>query len=68
MAKKLSKKAHGDLWATVDNEGFGYYMLDYGPDLKAIEKLGFNRQELQKAIEMFKNIRSKINEGEEFYE
>lgn len=64
----LSKKKHAELWAHVDNEGFGYYMLHYGPDLKAIEALGFPQDQVKAAIELFEKIEAKINEAEEFAE
>lgn len=64
--KPLSKKELADLWCKVDSEGFGYYMLFYGPDLDAIERLGFNRSEVESAIKILKDISEKISEGEEY--
>lgn len=63
---QLSQKDHGDLWSKVCSEGFGYYMLHYGPDLKSIEKLGFNKKEVETAIKLFREIENEIGKGEEF--
>lgn len=66
--KVITKQEHFDLWSKVDNEGFGYYMMYYGPDFELIEKLGFNKVEVEKAIELFKSIEDKIQEGESYYD
>ena len=66
--KKLSKKEHRDLFDRVDQEGFAYYMLHYGPDLDAIERLGFNKEEVEAAIKLFDAIEEKINEGQDLDE
>jgi len=65
MTKK-QKQQLGDLWCRIDNEGFGYYMLHYSPNLDLIANLGFNKEELQKAIRLFKTIETKINECEKY--
>ena len=59
--KKLSKRERADLWYAVDNEGFGYYMLHYGPDLNAIERLGFDLKEVEAAIEVFRKVETAIH-------
>ncbi len=64
----LSRKKHVELWVHVENEGFGYYMLYYGPDMEALVKLGFNAKKIEEAIKLFKNIEAKINEAQEFEE
>lgn len=66
--KPLSKKELGELFSKVDSEGFGYYMIDYGPDLEALERLGFNKSEVEKAIKLMSEIQDKIMEGEEYAE
>lgn len=63
MKNKLSKQEHADLADKVDVEGFGYYMLSYGPDLDAIERLGFDRKKVEDAIELMNEIEIAINEG-----
>jgi hypothetical protein len=63
QVKTLSTTEHINLWHKVESEGFAYYMLDYGPDLKAIEKLGFNIKEVKDAINLFAKIESKIDEA-----
>jgi hypothetical protein len=63
--KKLTHRELIDLWAQVENEGFGYYMMYYGPDLNAIEKLGFDRLAVIQAIKLFKDIEKEINKAEE---
>lgn len=60
------KQVLGDLWAKVDSEGFGYYMLHYGPDLNLIASLGFNKEEVEKAIKLFKAIEQKIDTCEQY--
>lgn len=66
--KKVSNKELAELWVKVDSEGFGYYMMHYGPDMDLIERLGFDKSEVQAAIDLFEKIEEKINEGEEFAE
>lgn len=66
--KQLSKREHFELWAKVDSEGFGYYMFDYGPDLDAIERLGFDRKELEAAISLLSRVQDKVMEGDSFCE
>ncbi len=51
-----------DLACKIDMEGFGYYMMEYGPNLDLIEKLGFDKQEVQKAIDLFIKIEAQIME------
>jgi hypothetical protein len=63
--KKVTKKEKVQLFGMVDNEGFGYYMLDYGPDLKLLERLGFNRNEVEKAIKLLSDIQELIVSFEE---
>lgn len=64
--RKPSKKELADLWCHVDNEGFGYYMLQYGPDLALIERMGFDRKQVEAAIKLFSAIEDKIMEGEQY--
>lgn len=64
--KPLSKQEHAELWSKVDSEGFGYYMLQYGPDMDAIERLGFNRKEVEIAINTLSRVEEEIMRGEEF--
>lgn len=64
--KKLTRKEHGELFAKVDSEGFGYYMLQYGPDIDAIERLGFDRKEVERAIEVLSAVENEIMKGEEY--
>lgn len=64
--KPLTKKERGELYCKVDSEGFGYYMLQYGPDLEAIERLGYDRKEVEKAIELLSAIETSIMAGEEY--
>jgi len=63
--RKLTKQEQIDLWSKVDAEGFGYYMLDYGPDLGLIERMGYNKQEVEKAIKLFSAIQYDIMSFEE---
>ena len=63
--KKLSDKEHYELFQKVDNEGFDYYMLYYGPELDLIERLGFDKKEVKNAINIFKKIHSEILKGEQ---
>lgn len=64
--KPLTKQEWGDLFAKVDSEGFGYYMLSYGPDLESIERLGFDRKAVEAACDLLGRVETKIMEGEEF--
>lgn len=66
--KPLSKKEHIQLFHKVENEGFDYYMMHYGPDLEAIERLGFDSFKVEEAIELLKDIQEQINVAEQFLE
>ena len=35
--KKLTEEEIEDISAKIDNEGFAYYFIDYGPDKKLIK-------------------------------
>lgn len=62
--KPVTDKERVNLWNVVENEGFGYYMLYYGPDLKLIERMGFNRKEVKAAIKLFSAIQMEIRKAE----
>lgn len=64
----LSKKDHYDLACKADNEGVSYYLMHYGPDMEAIEKLGFKKEEVDAAIKLFSELENAIMEGLDFYE
>lgn len=69
--KKLTKKQKkqlADLYQNVDSEGFGYYMLDYGPDLKTIELLGFSKDLLKSTLDTMSKIQEAINDCERYTE
>lgn len=66
MKRTITKKDHINLWNHVESEGFGYYMLHYGPDLKTIAKLGFDKDELEKACKLLHKVERAIYEAEEF--
>jgi hypothetical protein len=67
--KKPTDKELYELWVQAcENEGFGYYMLDYGPDLDLIEKIGFDREEIEAAIHLFRKLQEKIMSFEELGE
>lgn len=53
-----------DLWYAVEGEGFGYYMLDYGPDLDLIERMGYNREELDAALALLGQLQDEIRDIE----
>lgn len=63
---KLSRKKHAELFLNMDSEGFGYYMLHYGPDIQAICKLGFLKDDVENAIKLFIRIEEAICEGEKY--
>lgn len=66
MEKKKLKKPTiqelQDLAAKVESEGFGYYMLQYGPDLDLIERMGYNRKQIEDAIALFEKLDNEIQE------
>lgn len=64
--KKPTKQELADLWCKVDNEGFGYYMLQYGPDLDLLERMGFDSKKIKEAIETFSEIEQAIMCCEKF--
>ena len=66
--KKPSKKDLAQLWCSVENEGFGYYMLQYGPDLDLIERMGFDRKELEAAIKLMSAVEEAIDDCEQYVE
>jgi len=57
-----------DIWYRVESEGFGYYMMYYGPDLELLERMGFDKQKIKEAIKLFAEIKEKISEGEKLAE
>lgn len=63
--KPLSDREKLDLWGAVDWEGFGYYMLHYGPDMDAIERMGFDRKKVEEACLLLKEIETEIMSYEE---
>lgn len=44
----------------VDNEGFGYYMTDYGPDKDLLVKLGFSLFDINNLIENLTQLQAAI--------
>lgn len=69
MSKKnVTDNEKVNLWQSVNSEGFGYYMLQYGPDLNLIERLGYSRDELDKAITLFSKIEREIMSFENLIE
>lgn len=68
MSKKITKKEHANLYSNVENEGFGYYMFQYGPDIKTICKLGFDEKELKAAIKLLSSVEEEIYKGEIYAE
>lgn len=64
----LTDQEKRQIWAHVDNEGFGYYMMHWGPDLNAIERMGFNRKKVEAAIKLFEEIESEIDTYEELFD
>lgn len=64
--KPITKKEHEDLAAKVENEGFGYYMLDYGPDLTLIERMGFDRKKLDEALVLLGQVKDAIDDCEQY--
>jgi hypothetical protein len=63
--KKPTKKELADLWCKVDSEGFGYYMLQYGPDWKLIERMGFDVDKLKAACDELRKLDNAISDLEE---
>lgn len=63
--KKLTKQEKLDLYHKVDNEGFGYYMFSYGPDLKLMERMGYDKKELEAAIKLLSSVEEDIMSFEE---
>lgn len=61
--KPLSQSEHAELAAKVDHEGFHYYMTNYGPDMDAIARLGFDVKEVEMAVDLLDRLESKIYEG-----
>lgn len=61
--KPLSPQEHYELAANVDNESFFYYMAFYGPDMKAIERLGFDPKEVKNAVNYLVKVEEKISKG-----
>ena len=59
----MNEEERMELASIVDNEGFGYYMLHHGPDLQAIESLGFDRAKVEEAISLLREIEDAIMEG-----
>lgn len=62
---KPTKRELADLWCKVDNEGFGYYMLYYGPDWELIGRMGFDVEVLKKACDELRKLGSAISDLEE---
>lgn len=60
--RKINQTDLIDFANGVDNEGIGYYMIHWGPDLDVIENLGFDREEVENAIQLFREIESKAEE------
>lgn len=61
--KPLTNKEYYQLAQKVDSEGFGYYMFHYGPDMKVIERLGFDIKKVEEAIEVLAELEEKIFKG-----
>lgn len=61
----ITKREHIDLYNKCETEGgiLGGY-ADYGVDLNAIEKLGFNKKEVASAIILLEEVQSKIYDAE----
>lgn len=64
--KQPTKKELADLWYKVDSEGFGYYMLDYGPDWDLIGRIGFDVEKVKSACALLEELQAKIDSFEEF--
>lgn len=61
MSKKtITHEEHEELYFKVDNEGFEYYMLHYGPDIDLICKLGFEKEKVLECLELLRDIESAI--------
>lgn len=58
----ISKEKREDLFYKVDNEGFGYYMTQYGPDLDVIAKLGFDEKQLSDLCDLMSEVEEAISE------
>lgn len=48
------------LYCKVERHGFGYYMINYGPDLDLLQEMGFDKKKVKKAIALFKEIQEEI--------
>ena len=59
--KKPTKSELTDLLDKVQNEGFGYYILDYGPDLSLLSRMGFDKKELTHAITLLREVQNAID-------
>lgn len=54
--KKLTEKEKEDIGSKIDNEGFEYYFIDYGPDERLIPLIG-------KEIEAYRNAHFALMEA-----
>lgn len=64
----LTKEEAEELFHTIDNEGFGYYLTNYGPDINLLVKLGFDKEELTKLIQNLSQLENATYELEELME
>ena len=64
-----NRKLAQDLLDKMDSEGLHYYFFEYGADIKALEKLGFDRKKIEGAIkaaeylsEVFDSLQDMVEE------
>lgn len=65
MKPEEKRKLAEDLFYKMDNEGPIYYFTMYGPDFSKFEKLGFDVDEIKKAIKGAKYLDDIFSEIEE---
>lgn len=60
----ISKREAEDLFYQIDNEGLGYYLTDYGPDIQLLSKLGFKQTDLEDLLSKLNQLKEACNELE----